>query len=60
MEGRIIELEEKVKYAKIIEEKHHMATVQLGTKSDCQKYVKKSAVNEEYTIVGSTEADPRS
>ncbi len=58
VEGRIIELEEKVKYAKIIEEKHHMATVQLGTKVIVKNMSKKSAVNEEYTIVGSTEADP--
>lgn len=58
VEGRIIELEEKVKYAKIIEEKHKlMATIQLGT-SVVLKNLSKKGPNEEYTIVGSTEADP--
>ncbi len=58
VEGRILELEEKVKYAKIIEEKHHVATVQLGASVIVKNLSKKSTVNEEYTIVGSTEADP--
>ncbi|MFA5829190.1 MAG: transcription elongation factor GreA [Candidatus Gracilibacteria bacterium] len=58
VEGRIIELEEKVKYAKIIEEKHKLlATIQLGT-SVVLKNLSKKGPNEEYTIVGSTEADP--
>jgi transcription elongation factor GreA len=56
VEGRILELEEKVKYAKIIEEKHHVATVQLGTKVSLKDFSNKK--NIEYTIVGSTEADP--
>lgn len=60
VEGRIIELEEKVKYAKIINEKHQMASVQLGTKVVVKNLGKRNAPNEEYTIVGSTEADPLS
>jgi len=58
LEGRIMELEEKVKYAKIIEEKAHLATVQLGTSVVIRPFPGKTAKTEEYTIVGSTEADP--
>ncbi len=60
VEGRIMELEEKVKFAKIIQEKSHMATVQLGTKVVIKSLNSKKAEPEEYTIVGSTEADPYS
>jgi transcription elongation factor GreA len=60
VEGRIQELEEKVKYAKIIEEKQHVATVQLGTKVTIRRMGGKKADPEEYIIVGSTEADPLS
>lgn len=56
IEGRIIELEDKVKYAKIIQEQHHLATIQIGTKVLLKK--SGSSSTEEYTIVGSTEADP--
>ncbi|MCC7197439.1 transcription elongation factor GreA [Candidatus Peregrinibacteria bacterium] len=59
LEGRILELEDKVKYAKIIEEKAHLATVQLGTSVVIRSFpAAKGAATEEYTIVGSTEADP--
>ncbi len=58
VEGRIIELEEKVKYAKIITEKHQVASVQLGTKVIVKNMSRRNAQPEEYTIVGSTEADP--
>lgn len=58
VEGRIIELEEKVKYAKIINEKHQVASVQLGTRVVVKNLSKRNAQAEEYTIVGSTEADP--
>jgi len=58
VEGRIIDLEDKVKYAKIIAEKHQIATVQLGTTVVVKNLSKKNAQSEEYTIVGSTEADP--
>lgn len=60
MEGRILELEEKIKYARIIEEKAHVATVQLGTNVVIKNLNEKSAKSENYTIVGSTEADPLS
>lgn len=58
VEGRIVELEEKVKYARIIEEKQHVATVQLGTKVVIRNVKKKNPEDEEYVIVGSTEANP--
>jgi transcription elongation factor GreA len=58
VEGRIQELEEKVKYAKVIEEKTHVATVQLGTKVSIQPIGRRKGNSEEYIIVGSTEADP--
>lgn len=60
VEGRILELEEKVKFAKIIQEKSHVATVQLGTKVVIRNVNSRKAAEEEYTIVGSTEADPLS
>ncbi len=57
LEGRILELEEKVKKAKIIKDhKKKSDKVELGTKvTICKAGTKKE---EEYTIVGSTEADP--
>ncbi|MCA9374175.1 transcription elongation factor GreA [Candidatus Peregrinibacteria bacterium] len=58
VEGRIAELEEKVKYAKIIKEKSDVKTVQIGTKVVIKDIGRKTAEKEEYTIVGSTEADP--
>ena len=58
VEGRIIELEDKVKYAKIIQEKSHVATVQLGTNVVIKNLNERRADPEKYTIVGSTEADP--
>ncbi|MFA5160499.1 MAG: transcription elongation factor GreA [Candidatus Omnitrophota bacterium] len=60
VEGRIHELEEKVKYAKVIEEKQHMKTVQLGTKVTILPVSRKKSSPQEYIIVGSTEADPLS
>jgi len=59
VEGRILELEEKIKYIKIIDEKsHHGVSVQLGSKVLLQNLSSKTKLEEEYTIVGSTEADP--
>ncbi len=59
VEGRILELEEKVKSAKIIEESTKVAqTVQLGTTVYLKNLTKKKDDLEVYTIVGSTEADP--
>lgn len=56
LEGRILELEEKVKNAKIIGEQKAAKSVQLGT----TVHLKNLSTKEEevYTIVGSTEADP--
>ncbi len=60
LEGRILELEDKIKYAKIIDEKHKKAgtTVQLGSQVCIQNLGPKAKKDEEFTIVGSTEADP--
>lgn len=59
VEGRIMELEEKIKYAKIIDEKVKKgAVVQLGSHVVIQSLSSKSKTEEEYVIVGSTEADP--
>lgn len=59
VEGRILELEEKIKYAKVIDDKAKKAAiVQLGSKVIIRNVTRKSQEEEEYTIVGSTEADP--
>lgn len=59
VEGRILELEEKMKYAKIIDDKAKKgAIVQLGSKVKIQNLSSKTKSEEEFTIVGSTEADP--
>ncbi len=59
VEGRIFELEEKVKYAKIISGKSKVGkTIQLGATVHLQNLTKKKDELEVYTIVGSTEADP--
>ncbi len=58
VEGRILELEEKIKHAKIISEKHGgTKTVQLGTTVHLKNLSRSDEV-EVYTIVGSTEAAP--
>jgi transcription elongation factor GreA len=59
VEGRILELEEKVLNAKIISGKSKEGkTIQLGTTVHLQNVTKKKDELEIYTIVGSTEADP--
>lgn len=59
VEGRILELEEKIKYVKIIDDKSKKgAIVQLGSKVLIKNLSSKSKLEEEFTIVGSTEADP--
>lgn len=60
VEGRILEIEEKIKYAKIIEDHaKNAAVVQLGSSVVIQNLsAKEKLADEEYTIVGSTEADP--
>jgi len=57
-EGRIIELEEKIKYAKIIDEKHKSVNrIRIGSVVTLRRLGKKQHDPEEYAIVGSTEAD---
>ncbi len=59
VEGRILELEEKIKHAKIISDKHKTTkTAQLGSKVHLKNLTKKKDELEVYTIVGSTETDP--
>ena len=59
VEGRILELEEKIKSAKIIEEGvSGKKRVQLGTTVHLRNLSKVKDEPEVYTIVGSTEADP--
>lgn len=59
VEGRILELEEKIKHAKIISERAKVTkTVQLGTTVHLKNLTKDRKELEIYTIVGSTEADP--
>jgi transcription elongation factor GreA len=55
IEGRILELENKVKNAKIIRGAH-TNSVQIGSVVKLKKSGAKEA--EEYTVVGTTEADP--
>ncbi len=57
VEGRILELEHKVKNAKIISEKHSTKSIQLGSTIHLKNLSKKGD-DEVYTIVGSTEANP--
>lgn len=58
VEGRILELEEKIKNAKIITEKQKGGkVVQIGSKVKVKNKSKRSSKEENYVIVGSTEAD---
>jgi len=59
VEGRILELEDKVKYAQIIDEKKKSGgkTVQLGSTVKVKNNSKRSSDPHEFVIVGSTEAD---
>ena len=56
VEGRISELEDQIKYAKIIEDSKADGTVQIGSTVKLKRKGEKE--DAEYTIVGSTEADP--
>ncbi|MDD3861345.1 MAG: transcription elongation factor GreA [Candidatus Gracilibacteria bacterium] len=59
VEGRILELEEKVKNAKIITDRTKITkTVQIGSTVSLKNVTKKRDEPEVYTIVGSEEADP--
>lgn len=53
-EGRIIEIEEKLKNAEIISDRRHAGIIGVGSTIK----VVNSGAEREYTIVGSTEADP--
>jgi len=58
VEGRILELEVMVKNAKVVDEKHHSRkVVEIGTKVSIRN-TKRKTEEYEFTIVGSTEADP--
>ncbi|MCC7469792.1 MAG: transcription elongation factor GreA [Bacteroidetes bacterium] len=59
VEGRILELEEKIKNAKIISDKDkETKTIQLGSMVYLSNLTKKKDEPEVYTIVGSEETDP--
>lgn len=58
VEGRIMELEDKVKHAKIIAENHKTKSVQMGSTVHLKNVTKGKDDLETYVIVGSTEADP--
>jgi transcription elongation factor GreA len=56
VEGRIIELEDMIKRAKIISDSKKAQSIQLGSKVDVTNVT--TGKKESYTIVGSTENDP--
>lgn len=59
VEGRILELEEKLKHAQLIDESARAKRqIQLGTMVHIRNLSKTDDEPEVYTIVGSTEADP--
>jgi transcription elongation factor GreA len=60
VEGRIIDLEEKIKHAKIITEKRTIVgkEITIGSTITIRRQEKESDEPETYTIVGATEADP--
>jgi transcription elongation factor GreA len=59
VEGRILELEQKIKSAKIISDKHDpKAGKEINVGSTVTVFNKEDDTTETYTIVGSTEADP--
>jgi transcription elongation factor GreA len=58
LEGRILELESMIKHSKIITDTtKHSKIVQFGSIVKLQDIDKSTAEPEEYTLVGSTEAD---
>lgn len=59
VEGRIIELERKIKNAKVINEKDSKAKdINVGSTVTIRNLTSGDDVEETYTIVGATEADP--
>lgn len=58
VEGRILELENKIRYAKVVDEtSHSKQVVEIGTKVTVVNTSKKTE-KYTFTIVGATEADP--
>lgn len=59
VEGRILQLEDKVKYAKVIDDKKKKSgkSVQLGSTVIVKNLTKRSKTTQEFIIVGSTESD---
>ena len=57
IEGRILELQSLIQNAAIIEEAHDSQRVRLGSKVSI---INHNGQKEQYTIVGSTEVDPKS
>ena len=58
IEGRILELEQKIKSAKIIADKHDKKGKEINIGSSVTVKSDESDDEETYTIVGATEADP--
>ncbi|TSC78927.1 MAG: transcription elongation factor GreA [Candidatus Peregrinibacteria bacterium Gr01-1014_25] len=58
VEGRILELEQKIKSARIISEKHEKSGKEVNIGSSVTVLNKETDTTETYTIVGTTEADP--
>ena len=58
VEGRVLELEEMIKNAHVISTSKHGKVVELGSTVVIQRVKPRDGDEEEYTIVGSTEADP--
>ncbi len=58
IEGRIVELEEKIKNAKIIEEQQDVTVVNLGSTVVIRDIADEDGKEDTYSIVGSTEANP--
>lgn len=56
IEGRIIELEDKIKHAEVISDKNTTKTINLGSKVKIKSL--DDGDEEEFTIVGTTESDP--
>lgn len=59
VEGRILELEDKIKNAEVIDDKKKKAgkTVQLGSTVTIKNLSKRNSKPEDFIIVGSTESD---
>ena len=57
IEGEILEIEQKLKHAKIIDETQTAGVVHLGSKIKLYDVAYDESI--EYTLVGTSEADPR-